>query len=568
MNLNEKLKSEIIELAHELTGQTFDLKDITIPPKAELGDLALPMFSVAKVQGKNPVQLAQELAPKFSSKYFTKVIAAGPYINFFINSDLFAGEIIAGLSRKIQLEEGRGQKVMIEYFSPNTNKPMTVGHLRNIILGSTISRLFEKNGYKVIQACLYNDRGIAIAKSMVAYELFAKNSTPQKEKLKSDQFVGNYYVLFGAKAANDLLLEEKAKQSLLKWEAGDKKTLALWKKMYAWVIKGYAQTFSKLHEGKFDKIYRESDIYTQGRDLILNNVGNGVIKKGETGEVYADLEKFKMPNKILLRSNGTAVYITQDIYLAELKNKAKIDKSIYVVADEQNLQMQQLFAVLDSIEGRQGKYHHLSYGMMRLPDGKIKSREGFGKALADELIDNLESLALAEVNTRNPLLSVVKKRKIANQIMNAALKFYILNIDPAKTMIFSPEEAVSFSGKTGPYLQYTSVRLNKILKEVRTKNQELRVEYKLLSHPLEKQLLNKLKDYTDILLQAQKLYSPSTLAHYLYELAQLANTYYHDVPVLKAEKRVREARLVLIKTTSKVLADGLAVCGIEIPEVM
>lgn len=569
MNMTQELKQEIVELVKIASGVLIDANLISVPPKPEMGDLSVPLFSVAKELSKNPVELAKEYSVKVASKFFIKIVPVGPYLNFYVNTDLLAGELFSGILKHSQkfgsnkLEKGK--KIMVEYFSPNTNKPMTVGHLRNLILGSTVSRLLIKSGAKVFRSCLYNDRGIAIAKAMVAYELYGKGSTPAKAKIKSDQFVGHYYVLFGQKEKDEPTLEERAQESLRLWEAGDKKTLALWKKMMKWVTDGFEQTLKKLHEEKFDKLYYESKIYNLGKDLVMQNLNKGVIKKGQTGEILADLIAYNLPEKILLRSDGTSLYITQDLVLASIKDELKLDRSINVIGDEQNLQMQQVFAILDSLGAPKDKFHHLSYGMMRLPEGKIKSREGFGKALADDLINNLEELALKEITSRNPDLSKAKKSKFANQIMNAALKFYILNVDPVKTMIFNPEDAVSFAGKTGPYLQYTAVRMNSVLKGQKLSS---KFDAQLLSHDLERQLINKLRDYPETVEHAAKQMSPSILTQYLFTLAQLANSFYHDLPILKSEKDIKQARLALVKSIELILEDGLAICGIEVPEKM
>lgn len=569
MNLSQQLKAEIVVKLKEASGVEVSAELISVPPKPEMGDLAVPVFQLAKQAGKNPVDLARELAEKIQSPLFSKVSAFGPYVNFYIETKKISEDLLGSILKEKNKygagSQAKAQKIMVEYFSPNTNKPMTVGHLRNLVLGATVSRLLKIQGNKVIGACLYNDRGIAIMKSLVAYDLFGKGQTPARAKMKSDQFVGHYYVMFGQKAEQDPNLELKAKKYLVKWEAGDKRIRALWKKMNGWVYKGYVQTLKALGEGKFDKIFYESDIYQESKDLVMANVGKGVIIKGAEGEITTDLSTFNLPNKILLRSDGTSLYITSDLVLADKKEKLGIDKSIYVIADEQNLQMQQLFAILESLGSPKDKFFHLSYGMMRLPEGRIKSREGFGKALADELISNLESLALVEIKTRNRNLSVAKQKKIANQIMNAALKFYILNIDPSKTMIFNPDEAVSFNGKTGPYLQYTAVRMNSVLKGQKVSKI---IHADLLTEEIEKQLISKLKDYPEAIDEAAKKYSPAILTHYLYSLAQVANTFYHDQPILKAEKNLKNARLALIKAVNIVLANGLTLCGIEIPEKM
>lgn len=569
MNLTKQLKQEIVALVKKASGVVIDENLISVPPKPEMGDLSVPLFSVAKELSKNPVELAKEYSVKTASKFFIKIVPVGPYLNFYVNTDIIASELFSGILKNTDKfgsnDLEKGKKIMVEYFSANTNKPMTVGHLRNVIYSTTSCRLLKKSGANVIRACLNNDRGIAVAKAMVSYQLYGNSSTPAKAKMKSDQFVGHYYVLYGQKEKEDPNLEQLAKESLRAWEAGDKKTLALWKKMVGWVYQGFQETLSAIHEEKFDKIYYESKIYNLGRDLVLKNLGIGVIKKGETGEVYADLSSYNLPDKILLRSDGTSLYITQDLVLASIKDQLNLDRSIIVTGDEQNLQIQQIFAILESFGIKKEKNQHLSFGMMRLPEGKIKSREGFGRALADDLINNLEELALKEINERNPKLPKPKKLKIANQIMNAALKFYILNVDPVKTMIFNPEEAVSFAGKTGPYLQYTAVRMNSILKGQKLPK---KFDVQLLSHDLERQLINKLRDYPETVEHASKQMSPSILTQYLFTLAQLANTFYHDLPILKSEKDIKQARLVLVKSIESILADGLAICGIEVPEKM
>ena len=527
--------------------------------------------------GKNPALLAEELAGKIKSGSFFQIKAVGPYINFFVNQEKISGQVIGDLLKKAKSVK-KGEKIMIEYFSPNTNKPMTVGHLRNLTLGATISRLYKKMGYQTIESCLFNDRGIAITKSMLAYEKWGKNQNPKIKNQKSDQFVGDYYVLFGQKVKEDPSLDNEALEMLNKWElasakasaergAEDKKVLALWKKMNSWVYAGFKETLKKLNEGKFDAVFYESKFYDKAKEIVLKNIGKGVIKRGDEGEVMAYLEPLGLPNKVLLRSDGTSLYITQDLYLAELKEKYHAKKSVYVVGDEQNLQLRQLFTILATLGKDPRNYYHLSYGMMRLPEGKIKSREGFGRALADALIENLEEMASQEIISRQKGLSKAEIKKIANQIMNGALKFYILNIDPAKQMVFDPGEAISFNGKTGPYLQYSVVRLNSIVKK--SKNQKIKKSnYSLLQLDLEKRLINLLKDYQDVLEKSLADNSPAALTHYLFELAQISNTYYHEVGILKSEPKIKQARLALIRAVANVLTDGLSICGIEIPKKM
>jgi arginyl-tRNA synthetase len=461
---------------------------------------------------------------------------------------------------------GKDKRVNVEYFSPNTNKPMTLGHLRNLTLGSSYARLLEKAGYDVTRSIMFNDRGIAIAKSMVAYDLWGEGKTPELEGMKSDQFVGEFYVRFGREAEADETLNEKASEYLRRWEEGDEEMRSKWKQMNDWVYAGYEQTLNRLGEDLFEKKYYESGIYTQGKDIILENLDNGVIKRGVEGEVYADLEAQGMPNKVLLRSDGTSLYITQDIQLAYIKNEQQTDELVYVIGDEQNLQMQQLFAVLGSLPNLPENFFHLSYGMMRLPDGKIKSREGFGKALADALIARMEELAQEEVTARNEEFTAEEVVTTARQIMNGALKYYILAVDPKKQMVFDPEAAVSFQGETGPYLQYTAARLNAILEKAGGVPET--ADHALLTDPREGQLVVKLASYAEVLVKATQEHDPSQVAHFIFDLAQETNSYYADVPVLKADDGTRDARLLLIAAVSKTIEDALAIFGIEVPNRM
>jgi arginyl-tRNA synthetase len=400
---------------------------------------------------------------------------------------------------------------------------------------------------------------------MTAYAVFGEGATPRSAGMKPDQFVGEFYVRFGVEAEKDPSLEEKAQEMLLAWEAGDAATMKLWKKMNGWVYEGMQETLEKMNEDRFKKKYYESEYYDKAAALVEAHVGNGVITKKSDGLIVADFgEDSSIPEKVLLRPDGTSVYITADLYLAQLKDKEGVDQSIIVSADEQDLHFKQLFVLLKSL-GVEGDHRHLSYGMMRRPEGKIKSREGFGKALADALIAEVEGLARTEVAKRHPEMKEKKLSRIANEIMQAAIKFYILNVDAAKVMIFDPQEAVSFTGKTGPYIQYTVVRLNSILAE---KKPGKNVEYGLLEHPLEVDLLNTLKKYPEILQAAREQYNPSILTHYIYELAQKSNHLYHEVPVLKAPEGVVQARVALIDAIARVLTDGLAVCNIPVPEKM
>jgi arginyl-tRNA synthetase len=452
---------------------------------------------------------------------------------------------------------------MIEYSQPNTNKPQHLGHVRNDLLGMSISNILQWVGYKVIKANLINDRGIHICKSMLAYQKWGNNQEPD---VKSDHFVGKYYVMFSQKAKEDPKLEDEVKELLKKWEAGDKETLNLWKKMNEWCVKGFEQTYKDLGVD-FDKVYYESQIYESGKKIVLDALEKDVFKKDKKGAIVAELEP-NLPNKVLLRSDGTSIYITQDIGLAIKKFKDyKLDKSIYVVGSSQNLYFKQLFAVLDLL-GYQGieKCYHLSYGMVYLPEGKMKSREGI-VVDADDLIKEVKDLAIEELKKRYKEITADELGKRAEQIGMGALKFMLLKQNPEKDMLYNPKESISFEGETGPYLQYSHARICSILRKHDadiTKD----VDFSLFKEKVELNLINQLFLFKEIVSQAAEQYKPSLIARYLLDLTQLFNEFYHSCPVLKAGENLKKSRLLLINKTKEIIKEGLSLFGIESPEKM
>jgi arginyl-tRNA synthetase len=559
-------KKEIVGLIAKHT----DIEDNTIagfleiPPDLSMGDYAFPCFFLAKERKEQPVKIAKNLVKELAgdikaSQLITKVEAKGPYLNFFIEKAAFAKHV---LTEKPEIIKHEGT-IMIEYSQPNTNKPQHLGHVRNDLLGMSISNILQWVGYKVIKANLINDRGIHICKSMLAYQKWGNNQEPD---VKSDHFVGKYYVMFSQKAKEDPKLEDEAKELLKKWEAGDKETLNLWKKMNEWCVKGFEQTYKDLGVD-FDKVYYESQIYESGKKIVLDALEKDVFKKNDKGAIVAELEP-NLPNKVLLRSDGTSIYITQDIGLAIKKFKDyKLDKSIYVVGSSQNLYFKQLFAVLDLL-GYQGieKCYHLSYGMVYLPEGKMKSREGI-VVDADDLIKEVKDLAIEELKKRYKEITADELGKRAEQIGMGALKFMLLKQNPEKDMLYNPKESISFEGETGPYLQYSHARICSILRKHDadiTKD----VDFSLFKEKVELNLINQLFLFKEIVSQAAEQYKPSLIARYLLDLTQLFNEFYHSCPVLKAGENLKKSRLLLINKTKEIIKEGLSLFGIESPEKM
>ncbi len=523
------------------------------PPDPKMGDFALPCFAFAKEFRKSPVEIAKELSTQIKSKLLDSSKPVGPYVNFFLNDEVVAELTLGEILKEKHTEKGR---VLIEICSPNTNKPLHLGHLRNIFLGESVSLLYEKVGNEVVKTCIINDRGVHIAKSMLAYKKFGGDQ-PNK---KTDHFVGDYYVLFNEKAQDNPELEEQAQELLRKWEAGDPDTRALWKKMNSWVYKGFQETYNKL-DFDFDAKYYESEIYKKGKEIVEEGLKKGIFTKKE-GAVVAELEN--MPDKIVLRSDGTSVYITQDLYLAEKRyDDYHPKKQIYVVASEQNLHFRQLFKILELLGRKWAKdCYHLSYGMVNLPDGRMKSREGT-VVDADDIIAEMRELAKKEVEKRHADISNDELQERSRAIGDAALRFYILKIDPVKDMVYDPEESISFEGETGPYVQYTYARICSVLRKTNYKE----IDYSLLKQDLEKRLVRMLADYREVVIDSAKQHKPSLLCRYLLDLCQLFNEYYHEHRILTGDE-LEKTRAALIDSVRQVIENGLGLLKIETLERM
>ena len=538
-SLNKQIKEEII---------------IEIPPNPQFGDFALPTFKLSK---KAPELQKLLKLPKFIEKTEVK----GPYLNFFIKKEIFTKGILEEiLKNKFIYLQKEKTKVVIEYPSPNTNKPLHLGHIRNMIYGQAIVRLLLLKGNEVIEVNLLNDRGIHICKSMLAYKKWGNNSPPDK---KPDHFVGDFYVLFENKNKENSELEKEALEMLNKWEKGDKQTIQLWKKMNSWATKGFDETFKQFNLN-FKKTYKESAIYRRGAHIVDQGLKKGKFVKDKTGAIIAELEGYNLPNKVLLRQDGTSIYITQDIALAQEKYEDfKMGLSIIVSATEQNLHFKQLFKILE-ILGYSFNNEHLSYGMVLLPEGRMKSREG--KVVdADDLINEITLAVKEEILKRYNNLSEKEIEKRSKVIAMAAMRYYILKIDPNKDIVYNPQESISFEGETGPYLLYTYARINSILK----KSKKFKVNYEKLTNPTEQSLIFQLSQYNKTLEDSIKNRKPSLLCNLLFKIAQTYNEFYHSLPILKASTaEEKEARLTLSKATATIIKQGLSLLGIETLEEM
>ena len=537
---------------------------LEIPPSEIEFNYALPCFRLAKIEKKAPNDIATELKQNLKNiDYLEKVEVSGPYLNLkikprFILESIFKSKEDYGRIGKIQEKKNEKQRVIIEYPSPNTNKPLHFGHIRNMLLGRSLSNLLNYMGHRVFQVNLNNDRGIHICKSMLAYKKWGQNKQPDK---KSDHFVGDFYVKYNEMAAKDDKLEEEAYELLRKWEKGNRETITLWKKMNEWALKGHKETYKKLSIS-FDKEYFESDLYLKGKEIILEGVERGIFEYLEDGAIVARLkEKYNLEDKVLIRSDGTSLYITQDIYLAyKKKQDFNFNKSIYIVGDEQIQVFKWLFAVLELL-GFEGNNYHLSYGMINLPSGKMKSREGT-IVDADDIIKEVEQLAYEEVSKRYNEIDESDKLIRAELIGLAALSFYILKYNPTKGFTFKPDESISFEGETGPYIQYCYARIESIIqksgKEITT-----HINWDLFQHEKEINLIKQMIYFPEVMKNAENTYNIHLIPQYLLGLCQTFNSFYTSCQVISENIELEKARLLLIKCVQIIIKIGLSILGIE-----
>ena len=571
--------TKILNALHELTTKEegasdgfADIMRVGRPPESSMGDISFPLFPYAKYLELSPAVIASTIAKKLVDEGI-RANAAGGYLNIHIDrvtaiAELFDNIFTLGRSWGSG-NELCGQRVMIEYSSPNTNKPLHLGHLRNDILGESCARIFSARGAKVLRVNLVNDRGVHICKSMLAYQKFGNGETPESLRVKSDKFVGDFYVKFVQWAETDKSAEEKVKKMLRDWESGDEGVRKLWNTMNKWALSGIEATYRRTGIS-FDKIYRESETYLQGRAQVLEGLEKGIFYKDKGGSVCFDMGEIGLDTKVLLRSDGTTVYMTQDLGTAISRYKDwPFDQLIYVVGSEQQYHFRALFHVLDKLGySWASKLRHLSYGMVNLPEGKMKSREGT-VVDADELIDKLSSLALTEIRLKGREGLVGNAPDIAEKIALAALHYFLLQVSPTKDMIFNPEESLSFNGNTGPYLQYTAARINSLIAKASSAVLDMNADPELLNRNDEWELCRKLGDFPDSVSKSAGTLDTSILAAYLHEIARDFSHYYHEVPIAKASnKALAAARLSLARAVLTVLKNGFRLLNIPFIESM
>ncbi|MBF1457362.1 MAG: arginine--tRNA ligase [Prevotella nigrescens] len=606
MKIEDQITAAALAAVKELYGAEIPAQMIQLQKtKANFeGNLTLVTFPLLKTSRKSPEATAQEVGKYLKAN--CKAIADFNVVKGFLNL-VIAPAAWIGLLNDIHADEKFGEQqvtadsplAMVEYSSPNTNKPLHLGHVRNNLLGWSLSKIMEANGYKVVKTNIVNDRGIHICKSMLAWQKWGKCITPEQAGKKGDHLIGDFYVLFDkhyraevaeltakfreeglddeaakAKAEQESPLMKEAHEMLVKWEANDPEVRALWEKMNSWVYAGFDETYKALGVG-FDKIYYESKTYLEGKKKVEEGLAKGLFVRKDDNSVWADLTNEGLDQKLLLRSDGTSVYMTQDIGTAEMRFKDyPIDKMIYVVGNEQNYHFQVLSILLDRLGFKWGKdLVHFSYGMVELPNGKMKSREGTvvdADDLIASMIQNARALSEDKVNKLEDITEA-EKNEIARIVGLGALKYFILKVDARKNMLFNPEESIDFNGNTGPFIQYTYARIRSILRKAAAQGIAIPTVVADNAPINEKEiaLIQKMNDFGAAVAQAGVDYSPSGIANYCYELTKEFNQFYHDYSILNADTEdEKTTRLVLAQNVAKVIKNGMELLGIEVPERM
>ena len=591
MSIVVKLQEAVVKSLTKLYNQPFTDKDFQInqtKPEFE-GDYTVVLFSLLKTTKKNPEELGQQLGSeliKNEPALFESFNIIKGFLNIVV-ADVFWQELVNDHYRDICFGKHaiNGKKVMVEYSSPNTNKPIHLGHLRNNFLGWSVAEILKACGYKVFKSCIVNDRGIHICKSMIAWQMFANGATPQTTNTKGDHFVGEYYVKFNDEykiqvaglVATGITQKDAEKQApimlttqqmLQDWEAGKPDIMELWRTMNGWVYEGFDVTYKKIGSD-FDKTYYESNTYLLGKKIVELGLQKNVFYKKEDGSVWIDLTEDGLDEKLVLRKDGTSVYITQDIGLAQQKNdEYNIDESIYVIGDEQNYHMKVLKLIAQKLDVADADaIQHLSYGMVELPSGKMKSREGT-VVDADELVDEMINTARRHTEELGKVKDFTPEElvELYDTIGLGAMKFYLLRVDPKKRMIFNPEESIDFHGFTGPFVQYTYARIKSILRK------ETFDETQKISPPLlksEKDIAVVAEQFPSIILEAGKEMDPSKVAAYIFTLAKTFNSFYSELSIGKAEnEEKKQLRLKLAMLTANILKSGMQLLGAQVPERM
>ena len=605
MKIESQIAAAVAAALKELYGVEIGAGEVALEKtKKEFeGHYTFVVFPYLRASKKKPEVTAQEVGEYVAEH--TDAVASFNVIKGFLNmvvapekwvellSDINANETF-GLTKA----DENSPLVMIEYSSPNTNKPLHLGHVRNNLLGWAVAQIAEANGNRVVKTNIVNDRGIHICKSMLAWQKYGNGATPESTGMKGDHLIGHYYVAFDQhyraevaelsakfqaegmneeeateKAKKEAPLMQEAREMLVKWEQGDAEVRGLWSKMNEWVYAGFDETYKKMGVG-FDKIYYESDTYLEGRELVLEGLDKGLFQRKEDGSVWADLTENGLDEKLLLRADGTSVYMTQDIGTAKLRySDSPIDKMVYVVGNEQNYHFQVLSILLDKLGFKWGKdLVHFSYGMVELPNGKMKSREGT-VVDADDLVEEMvrQAKATADESGKFDDMSEEERQEVARIVGMGALKYFLLKVDARKNMLFNPEESIDFNGNTGPFIQYTYARIRSILRKAEDQHYDHanlpKATFELSGK--EQEIISSVANFAAVVKLAGKDYSPSVIANYCYELTKEYNQFYHEFSVLKEEDEAkRQFRLVLSANVAKVIRLGMGLLGIEMPERM
>ena len=601
------LQNGIAQAIDALYHQTISPDSVTLQAtrKEFDGDLTAVVFPFLKMSRKKPEDTATELGEWLLHN--VPAVKAYNVVKGFLNISLSENLWLQVLDSVAATPDfgfvaptDESELVMVEYSSPNTNKPLHLGHVRNNLLGYSLSLILKANGKRVVKTNIVNDRGIHICKSMLAWQKWGNGATPESTAKKGDHLIGDFYVLFSKKLSEEIehlvktlgvskeeaeeksTLMAEAREMLRKWEAGDPEIRSLWATMNSWVYDGFAQTYDALGVS-FDKIYYESDTYLEGKELVLEGLEKGIMYRRDDGSVWIDLRPDGLDEKLLLRTDGTSVYMTQDIGTAKLRYMDyPIDNMVYVVGNEQNYHFQVLSLILDKLGFKWGKdLRHFSYGMVELPEGKMKSREGT-VVDADDLIESMIADARRSfderIDDKTPSNAISARLKgmtqqemneIARMVGLGALKYFLLKVDPRKNMLFNPAESIDFNGNTGPFIQYTYARIRSLLRKAEISDFTASVNSALSLADKERVLIQKIADFPDVVSEAGKNYSPALIANYAYDLAKEYNQFYHDFPVMKEEnEEVKYLRLKISDVTAHTLKSAVSLLGMEMPEKM
>ncbi|CAD7809803.1 Arginine--tRNA ligase [Chryseobacterium aquaeductus] len=580
MNIKDIIEQKLVNIILNV----YQLKDIKLEiqeNKTEFeGDFTIVTFPLVKQLKKNPESIAVELGQALTEQ--TELLESFNVVKGFLNikvQNQFFVDQLKTVTENFSNVEKKNETVMVEYSSPNTNKPLHLGHVRNNLLGFSVAQILKEDGYDVIKSQIINDRGIHICKSMLAWEKFGKGETPETDHMKGDKFVGNYYVEFDKnykkeiaelveqgisedQAKKDAPLIKEAQKMLLDWENGDEKVRNLWKEMNSWVYEGFNQTYKRLGVD-FDQVQYESNTYILGKDLIQEGLDKGVLFQKEDGSVWCDLTDEGLDQKLLLRSDGTSVYMTQDLGTAvERFKENNLQKLIYTVGNEQDYHFQVLFKILKKL-GYEWADHlfHLSYGMVELPNGKMKSREGT-VVDADELMQDMFDIAKSKSEELGKLENFTDEEKNLNyeSIGIGALKYFMLKVDPKKKMLFNPEESIDFNGNTGPFIQYTYARIQSLLAKAEYSKKEIS---QVVLNNFEKELIMQLANYKTVVSRAAESLSPALVANYLYEVVKTYNSFYQNNPIMiQEDENVKQLRLELSDLAAKTIKKSLSLLGI------